>query len=112
MSSSNVNYYKLKLRQSLAALIESTKGLGSDEFLSLICALDQVRDNLRAEREEMKVSPVFYCRDCGKNWTIELTVAQERHVRPDNCPLCYNQNPALGSQSCWTDTFKFVDRKV
>jgi len=102
--------YRAKVKTRLHSLVvEATLEGGADSMLSLICALEEETRGLRDYHQTMQVEPVFRCRDCGKHWTINITVKESRDVRPENCPTCYNRGTTkLLGKSCWTDTFRYV----
>jgi hypothetical protein len=93
----------------------STHEEKADQCLLVAQFLETLAEEYRKQREGIVVSPVFTCHQypeagiegCGRQWTVAMTVAQERECRPENCPACYNKTAKHGP-STWTDGFFYV----
>lgn len=74
----------------LLPLVQTTIADGSDAMLALTAALRSYADKVHETREQMTVQTLWRCCDCGRHWQAVLTVKEERQVRPENCPECFN----------------------
>lgn len=103
--------YDEQIMKLLSPLLSKAIEKGEDEVLSLVCSIERYSKELREFRQLMEVEPVFHCNDCGKHWTVKVTVKRARDMgEPYNCPTCYNKNPDRWvSRSGYTDTFRYVD---
>lgn len=95
----------------LLQLVNDTIAEGPDRMLSLACELERYADKVRETRGEMLISPVFYCCDCRRAWTITFPQKREDDVRPENCPACYNASGTAEQprRSVWMDSFKYME---
>lgn len=102
------------LLQSDAAHVVARSDATETDVLVIAQALEEKATELRAHRETMIVSPILNCHDCGREWTVAMTVARERHYSPDNCPACFNAAKVRAgddTRSTYTETFRYTEGK-
>jgi 5-methylcytosine-specific restriction endonuclease McrA len=107
-----VQDHAAQIAQALHALTNESIDRGSDDVSRYAQALDEYAAHIRKMREGMKCSPVCICRDCGRTWTVTMTVKREREVGSglSTCPACFNAKQGdTDHASAWTNLFRYID---
>ena len=105
--------YNSRLADLLAPLVEEAFAHGENDMRALEYALIGFASKVEASRDSMPCHPVWHCRNCRKDWTVTITIKEERErFDPSNCPACYNaaQTPekrAKDGPSRWID-YRYV----
>lgn len=84
--------YAGKLETLLLALMNEAIGHGPDNLLQFAQAIDEYASKVRETRLDMSVHTRFHCYDCGKLWTVSMTVKREHGCQPDTCPNCFENS--------------------
>src|SRR4051812_10306681 len=82
--------YKSAVADILASLTGEATAAGESSVGALSSALRDFARVLDAQRETMTTRVELHCYDCGREWSMVVTVKRERDGMPSNCPACHN----------------------
>ena len=106
----NANSLAERVRAALAPLVNEASHDPENELLSLACALESAASAIRAARDEMQIRPIARCCDCGRAFSVPITVERERRWgMPDNCPPCWKARTGHLYDSVHAKTFRYEE---